>query len=121
MAEEPKPEVAVEQEAAATNGDGDAGAKSGKSFEERLAELKMPEAVPQPKEDEVNAQLSKLNSEITTWDKRLTEIKSAIEKAGRFPAATRTHTGAPGAAEEPAGPASLAQVRRHWPGGGQGA
>ena len=81
MAEEPKPEVAVEQEAAATNGDGDAAAKSGKSFEERLAELKKPEAVPQPKEDEVNAQLSKLNSEITTWDKRLTEIKSAIEKA----------------------------------------
>ena len=37
--------------------------------------------VPQPKEEEVNAELSKLNAQITTWDKRLTEIKSAIEKA----------------------------------------
>jgi chromosome segregation ATPase len=79
MAEEPKPEVAVEQEAAAA--DGEATAKAGKSFEERLAELKKPEAVPQPKEEEVNSQLSQLNSQITTWDKRLTEIKAAIEKA----------------------------------------
>ena len=58
MAEEPKPEVAVEQEAAAA--DGEATAKAGKSFEERLAELKKPEAVPQPKEEEVNSQLSPL-------------------------------------------------------------
>ena len=29
----------------------------------------------------MNAELSKLNAQITTWDKRLTEIKSAIEKA----------------------------------------
>mmetsp|Transcript_36869 Transcript_36869/g.54105 ORF Transcript_36869/g.54105 Transcript_36869/m.54105 type:complete len:508 (+) Transcript_36869:59-1582(+) len=75
MAEEAKPEVAVEQEAATTDD------KGGKTFEERLAELKKPEAVPQPKEEEVNAQLSQLNSQTTTWEKRLTDIKSAIEKA----------------------------------------
>jgi chromosome segregation ATPase len=77
MAEEAKPEVAVEQEAATADGQ----TKGGKTFEERLAELKKPEPVPQPKEDEVNAQLSQLNAQITTWDKRLAEIKSAIEKA----------------------------------------
>jgi len=75
MAEEAKPEVVVEQEAATTDD------KGGKTFEERFAELKKPEPVPQPKEDEVNGQLSQLNSQITTWDKRLTEIKSSIEKA----------------------------------------
>jgi len=75
MAEEAKPEVAVEQEAATTDD------KGGKTFEERLAELKKPEAVPQPKEEEVNAQLSQLNSQTTTWEKRLTDLKSAIEKA----------------------------------------
>ena len=77
MAEEAKPEVAVEQEAATA----DEQSKGGKTFEERLAELKKPDPVPQPKEDEVNAQLSQLNAQITAWDKRLAEIKSAIEKA----------------------------------------
>ena len=88
MTEEAKPEVAVEPEVATAEVE----TKGGKTFEERLAELKKPDAVPQPKEDEVNAQLSQLNAQITAWDKRLAEIKSAIEKANALRDGGRTES-----------------------------
>ena len=90
--EETKPE-AVEQEAATADVE-----KSTKTFEERFAELKKPEPVPQPKEEGVNAQLSQLNSQITVWEKRLTEIKLAIEKASA--ARDESRTGSKGVVEQ---------------------
>eukprot|EP00290_Baffinella_frigidus_P008800 CAMPEP_0180136200 /NCGR_PEP_ID=MMETSP0986-20121125/11342_1 /TAXON_ID=697907 /ORGANISM="non described non described, Strain CCMP2293" /LENGTH=532 /DNA_ID=CAMNT_0022077159 /DNA_START=31 /DNA_END=1629 /DNA_ORIENTATION=- len=56
-------------------------ASNGKTFEERLAELVKPESVPNPDQDVVNNKLSSLNAQIEKCDKRLTEIKTQIEKA----------------------------------------
>eukprot|EP00960_Hanusia_phi_P051282 760709-Hanusia_phi.AAC.1 len=86
MAEEAKVEsqeteqpVAVEAETAGDSAETEK--KPSKSFEERLAELRKPEPVPQPDQDKVNEKLSKLNAQIEKCEKRLTEIKAALEKA----------------------------------------
>ena len=45
--------------------------KDTRSFEERIAALKKPNPVPQPDEEKLNQHISRLNSEIDKWDKRL--------------------------------------------------
>ncbi len=48
--------------------------KDTRSFEERLAELKKPEPVPQPDQEAVNEKLKGLNAKIEKCDKRLVRI-----------------------------------------------
>lgn len=45
--------------------------KDSRSYEERLAELKKPDPVPQPDQDGVNEKLKGLNAKIEKCDKRL--------------------------------------------------
>ena len=47
------------------------GLASRRTFEERLAELKKPDPVPNPDQDAVNEKLSRLNAKIEKCDKRL--------------------------------------------------
>eukprot|EP00292_Cryptomonas_paramecium_P000344 CAMPEP_0113686044 /NCGR_PEP_ID=MMETSP0038_2-20120614/15049_1 /TAXON_ID=2898 /ORGANISM="Cryptomonas paramecium" /LENGTH=374 /DNA_ID=CAMNT_0000606279 /DNA_START=15 /DNA_END=1135 /DNA_ORIENTATION=+ /assembly_acc=CAM_ASM_000170 len=55
--------------------------KDTRSVEERIAALKKPNPVPQPDEEKVRKHLDSLNAKIETCDKRLKEIKAALEKA----------------------------------------
>ena len=56
-------------------------ASSGKTFEERLAELVMPEPVHEPDQDVVKNKFSSLNAQIDKCDERLNEIKPLLAKA----------------------------------------
>eukprot|EP00961_Rhodomonas_salina_P051633 693560-Rhodomonas_salina.1 len=66
----PAPVAAAEGEEVAEKKEEEA-PKDTRSFEERLAELKKPDPVPQPDQDGVNEKLKGLNAKIEKCDKRL--------------------------------------------------